>query len=123
MARTEPYVRVMSAQTSHAPGWIPSLNSFGARLAVVRQEMGWGNVKEAADACGLPAESWRSWERDGRHPRELLRVAQRVSSTVGCDFYWLVAGSYAPGNGERHPVGCRCDLGARRDSNPQPSDP
>ena len=32
-------------------GWIPGTTEFGARLALIRQAMGWGNVQEAAVAC------------------------------------------------------------------------
>lgn len=68
-------------------------STFGARLALVRQRMGWGNVKEAADACGVPVESWRRWERDGRSPRDVVEVAAVISDATGCDYGWLLAGS------------------------------
>ena len=55
---------------TRAHGWRPDLSAFGARLALVRQRMGW-NVKEAADHCRLPPQSWRSWEA-GRTPRDLV---------------------------------------------------
>lgn len=72
--------------------WVPDDSTFGARLALVRQHMGWGNVKEAADACGLPVESWRRWERDGRAPRDIVEIADTISERTGCDFGWLLAG-------------------------------
>jgi hypothetical protein len=75
-----------------AKGWTADDSTFGARLALIRQRMGWGNVKEAATACGLPAESWRTWERDGVGPRRLIDVAEVISERTGCDFGWLVAG-------------------------------
>jgi hypothetical protein len=71
-------------------GWTANDSTFGARLALVRQRMGWGNVKEAAVACGLPVESWRNWERDGRLPRDLMGVGQAVSARSGCDLGWLI---------------------------------
>jgi hypothetical protein len=73
--------------------WIPTDDSFGARLALIRQRMAWGNVKEAATECGLPTESWRTWERDGVEPRGLMRIAQQISDKTGCDLAWLVGGS------------------------------
>ena len=73
-----------------ARGWVASDDTFGARLALVRQRMGWGNVKEAAIACGLPVESWRNWERDGRLPRDLFSVCRAVSERTGADLGWLM---------------------------------
>lgn len=75
-------------------------SSFGARLALVRQRMAWGNVKEAADECGLPAESWRRWERDGRAPRDVVQIAAVISDKTGCDLGWLLAGSRLRGRGD-----------------------
>jgi hypothetical protein len=51
--------------------------------------MGWGNVKEAARECGLPVESWRSWERDGRQPRDFIMICSQISRATGCDLSWL----------------------------------
>lgn len=79
----------MSTQTV-SQGWRPDDTSFGARLALVRQRMGWGNVKEAALACGQPVESWRSWERDGRQPRDYMRICMAISERTGVDLAWLV---------------------------------
>lgn len=73
-------------------GWTADDSTFGARLALVRQRMGWGNVKEAAVACGVPAESWRRWERDGQSPRNVIEIAGLIADRVGCDFGWLLAG-------------------------------
>lgn len=82
-----------TAKPEPPASWIPDDSTFGARLALIRQRMAWGNVKEAATACGLPAESWRTWERDGVEPRGLLRVAKQISDRTGCDYAWLVGGS------------------------------
>ena len=73
-------------------GWVADDATFGARLALVRQRMAWGNVKEAADACGVPVESWRRWERDGRPPRDVVEVAGLIADKTGCDYGWLLAG-------------------------------
>lgn len=75
-----------------AQGWVADDSTFGARLALVRQRMRWGNVKEAAVACGLPTESWRSWERDGRTPQRLVEVASIIADRTGCNLGWLIAG-------------------------------
>lgn len=71
-------------------GWIADDSTFGARLALVRQRMQWGNVKEAALACGLPPESWRTWERDGVTPRRVVEIAAKIADRTGCDFGWLL---------------------------------
>lgn len=81
-------------------GWIPD-QSFGARLILVRQHMGWGNVQEAAIACRLPVSSWRNWERDGRLPREYAAVCVRVAEATGCDLAWLMGADQARELGAR----------------------
>ena len=68
----------MTAQTMEA--WTADDRTFGARLALVRQHMGWGNVKEAALACGLPPETWRTWERDNVKPRNYEEVCVKIAS-------------------------------------------
>ena len=77
---------------SHQEPWIADDATFGARLALVRQRMGWGNVKTAATECGLPTESWRHWERDGLEPRRLVTIAMAIATKTGCDYRWLVHG-------------------------------
>ena len=73
-------------------GWTADDSTFGARLALIRQRMAWGNVKEAAVACGLPPESWRTWERDNVAPRRVVEVAAIIAEKTGCDYGWLLAG-------------------------------
>lgn len=70
--------------------WTPSDATFGARLALIRQHMAWGNVKEAAFTCGIPVQSWRAWERDGGHPRNYIEVCAKIAGASGCDYGWLV---------------------------------
>ncbi len=84
-------VAVTSSNTSRdvRAGWVPD-DTFAARLAQVRNHMGW-NVKEAAQECGLPPQSWRNWE-SGHSPRDLLEVAQRISDRTGAQLAWLVFG-------------------------------
>lgn len=69
----------------------PSLDSFGARLAIIRWAMGW-NFKEAGLACRLPQASWREWELAGRIPRNLVEIAAAISEATGFDDYWIMTG-------------------------------
>ena len=75
-----------------SPGWVADASTFGARLALVRQRMGWGNVEKAARECGIPVETWRSWERDNREPHRLVTIAMAIATKTGCDYLWLVHG-------------------------------
>lgn len=88
----------MTVTTNAQPrtrGWRPDDSKFGARLALVRQSMAWGNIKEAAVACGLPTESWRTWERDNVMPRRVVEIAAIIADRTGCDYWWLLAGDAA----------------------------
>ena len=91
------------ATTRQPDSWTADASTFGARLALIRQKMGWGNVKAAAEQCGLPVESWRNWERDGIEPRRLTTIAMTIAGRTGCDYLWLVHGPsrgvYPPTNG------------------------
>src|SRR5262245_53040819 len=78
---------------ARAVGWIPDGSTFGARLAMVRQHVGWGNVELAATECGVPVQSWRRWERDGKLPRDIIGSAQAIATRTGCDFLWLLTGN------------------------------
>lgn len=75
--------------TSTVEEWIPT-DSFGARLALIRQAKGW-NVKEAAEACGLNDQSWRNWEAGGG-VQKMDRVALKIAEATGCNYVWLLAG-------------------------------
>ncbi len=78
-------------ETSEPPAsWIPDDSAFGARLALIRQRMSWGNVKEAALACGVPVESWRAWERDNVLPRNYPNICRQIAERTGCDLGWLM---------------------------------
>lgn len=72
-----------------AEDWVPT-DTFGARLALIRQANGW-NVKEAAEACGLDDQSWRNWEA-GRKPRRMDEIALQIARATRCDYVWLLAG-------------------------------
>lgn len=112
------------AETRTAEPWTADASTFGARLALVRQRMGWGNVKTAAQKCGLPVESWRNWERDGVEPRRLTTIAMTIASVSGCDFLWLVHGPdrggarpttrYAPGGAVIARIGTPINRGEHR---------
>lgn len=85
----------MSAESVPTPtpvpvGWEPDLNTFGARLALIRQRLRW-NVKEAAVACGIAPQSWRQWEA-GMSCRNQEQVARQVADVTGCNYLWLFAG-------------------------------
>jgi transcriptional regulator with XRE-family HTH domain len=71
-----------------SPGWRPDDSTFGARLALVRHACGW-NAKEAALACGLPFQSWRNWEMNGRLPRDLIGTCHQIAEHTGVDVAWL----------------------------------
>jgi hypothetical protein len=86
----------VSVDTTQQTGWTADASTFGARLALIRQRMHWGNVKEAAEACGVPVESWRRWERDDREPHRRDRISESIARASGCDYLWLVHG---PGRG------------------------
>jgi transcriptional regulator with XRE-family HTH domain len=82
----------MTALRETERGWIPSANSFGARLALVRNHLGL-NAKAAAERAGVDDSSWLAWETKGTKPRDLVEKARQISDTLGCDFIWLLTGS------------------------------
>lgn len=80
----------MSIDVADVKTWVPDLTTFAARLAVVRNRMGW-NAKEAALACGLPATSWRNWEA-GKRPHDLAEVCTTIARRTGVPAAWLAFG-------------------------------
>lgn len=94
----------MSTTADEGP-WVPAVDTFDARLALIRHRMKW-NVKEAALACGLPQGSWREWELSGRRPRDYEGVCKQIAARSGCDLIWLMAGNInPPGVSSIQPVG------------------
>jgi hypothetical protein len=84
--------------------WVPDVDSFAVRLMLIRHRMGW-NAKQAAVACGLPAQSWREWESMRRRPRDYEATCRRVAARTGCDLVWLMVGRLpVPGQSVGWPV-------------------
>lgn len=81
----------MSRTMSAEQGWVPSDSEFASRLALVRNKLGW-NAKEAALACGLPAQSWRNWE-NGKRPHDYAAVCQAIAKRTGANVEWLALGT------------------------------
>ena len=90
--------------------WIPSTDDFAARLVLIRHEMGW-NLKEAALACGIRAQSWREWELEHRKPRDYERVCHQIAEHSGCNRVWLMTGYVPPNRPARNiPTGWSQDV-------------
>ena len=89
------------------PRGFPTVDAFGARLALIRWQMGW-NQNEAAFACRLPQASWREWELSHREPRAFVAVAEKIAEATGIDDYWILTGHerhQAPGAARPRPKG------------------
>lgn len=69
--------------------WEPE-DTFGARLALIRQRFHW-NVTEASAATGIPAATWTKWE-EGSQPRDYIGTCEKIAASVGCSTKWLVEG-------------------------------
>lgn len=68
------------------------LETFGTRLAIVRQYLGGWNVKRTASACGIDDQTWRNWEAGRNLPHDLEGVCRRISEALGIDYVWLMVG-------------------------------
>lgn len=80
----------IAVQPATTAPWIANDATFGARLALIRQRMAW-NQKEAALACGIPQQSWRSWESGTMpHGSRYFAVCAQIARATGCDYGWLV---------------------------------
>lgn len=80
------------SKRASAQGWVPDLATFGARLALVRQRMGWTNIKEAAEACAIAPQTWRYWEAGKFEPRQLVSACMKIAGVTGVDYRWLALG-------------------------------
>ncbi len=93
---------------------------------VVRAEMARQKVTDTMLAAHLGQnQQWFSRRKLGHvafDAAELLVIADYLGLPI-THFFGLAPTTPGPGNSERHPEGCRCVECARRDSNPQPSDP
>lgn len=99
--------------------WTPDLDTFGARLALLRHYMGW-NIAQAARSCGVSESAWRDWELRNGMPRQLQRITMQIHVATGCSAPWLQGYAVHRTGRSRGKVHA---LRARRDSNSQPSDP
>jgi hypothetical protein len=68
------------------------VDTFGARLALMRQAQGGWNIKRAADFCGIDDQAWRNWESGRSLPRDYERVCRRIAARLGFDLVWVMAG-------------------------------
>jgi transcriptional regulator with XRE-family HTH domain len=69
--------------------WRPE-DTFGARLVLVRRELGLSQ-SEAAERCGISGATWATWEL-GRSPRNMPRQVDKISDALGVDRDWLMWG-------------------------------
>jgi len=106
-----------TASPANSAAWIPDDTEFGARLALIRQRMSWGNVKEAALACGLPPESWRTWERDNVSPRNYPTICRQIAVRTGCDLGWLMGSTVRRSVTDQSPVSSPTRLRSNRPKN------
>jgi transcriptional regulator with XRE-family HTH domain len=75
--------------------WRPE-DSFGARLALVRQYLGGWNVARTARRCGIDDQAWRNWEAGRNRPQDYPAVCRRISDALGADYVWLMIGGPLP---------------------------
>lgn len=81
----------MPANTDERQRSTIPIDTFAARLMLVRMHAGYLTINEAAERCGLNYGSWSNWER-GKQPRDLLGVVQAISENLGVDRDWLMWG-------------------------------
>lgn len=107
---------------AHAPEPEPTLDAFGARLALIRWAQGW-NIKEASLACRLPQASWREWELSHRAPRNIVEVAAAIAEATGYSDYWIMTGRPSTRENTPRPGGPGGVRGKlpRLDSNQEPT--
>jgi hypothetical protein len=75
--------------------WIPE-DTFGARLALIRQHLGGWNVKRTAEHCGLDDQKWRNWEAGRNRPRDYPLVCRQIAERTAVDYVWLMTGGRLP---------------------------
>lgn len=91
MTQADPVTTTADGSRELPDNWKVDASDFGARLALIRWQMGW-NMKEAAIACGVPAQTWRVWELGIFTPRDIVAMAKQISERTRCDYLWLLVG-------------------------------
>ena len=97
-------------KTQDGTHWIPDTDTFAARLALVRREMGW-NIREAERECGISQNLWSNWEA-GSAPRDQIKVSEKISKRTGVDLVWLMLGA------QRQPSDYKVEVSRPRKSRP-----
>lgn len=80
----------ISDQPRTGTGAIP-VDTFAARLVLVRMHCGYLTIKDAAARCGVNYGSWSNWER-GIEPARMLEVVDKIAAGLGVDRNWLLFG-------------------------------
>jgi hypothetical protein len=78
-------------------------DTFGARLAIVRQTLGGWNVKRAAQHCGIDDQTWRNWEAGKNPPRDMEGVCRQIAKATGINYRWLMIGGPLSSPGYKSP--------------------
>lgn len=74
-------------------GWVPDDSTFGARLAMIRFQKGWGGAVVAGDRTNVRPETWRAWENGtNKNPRNYEEIVAKIARKSGCDAGWLYGG-------------------------------
>lgn len=74
--------------------WVPappSADTFGSRLRLLRLALDDATIEQVARRCGIPAPTWRTWER-GASPHQLARVIEQIHEATGVAREWLMWG-------------------------------
>ncbi len=80
----------INAEQTTITDWVPSTDTFGARLALVRQKMGW-NQKQASEECDLSINAWARYEDEGG-VADLIGTVRKIVSRTGVNEMWLLTG-------------------------------
>lgn len=99
------------ADSTHPEGWVPS-DTFGARLMLLRADLGNITVEAASKRCGLATATWATWER-GANPRNMAVIVEQIHVATGVDRAWLMWG------GPLLRTGSNCDRDDRGDTSGQ----
>ena len=100
----------MSAQPDG--GVIPEV-TFDMRLRIARRHADLGQ-RELAGRIGVSPTTYSAWEAGSARPRDIVTTAKKIGLATHVSVAWLLG---------LDPSGDGSTVRARRDSNPQPSDP